>query len=89
MTLDEATVLIIYPSPSWRDRSALLPRLVGYIGSILPLGMKRIPRMYPFFGRSTRNFREPDTGEVVRRIHLLGTRVNIRIGGGTRTVGIP
>jgi hypothetical protein len=66
MTLDEATVLIIYPSPSWRDRSALLPCLVVYIGSILPLGMERIPRMYQFFGRSMRKFREIDTGEVRR-----------------------
>jgi hypothetical protein len=42
------------------------PRLVGYIGSILALGVKRIPRMYQLFGRSTQNFREIDTGEVRR-----------------------
>ena len=81
MTLDEATVLIIYPSPSWRDRSALLPRLVGYIGNILPLGVKRIPRMYPFFGRSTRNFREIDTGERAKRDASSMCGWSRRLGG--------
>ena len=50
------------------------PALLVTSGAYSPSG-GRIPRMYQFFGRSTRKFREPSAREV-RRTPLLGTSAN-------------